>query len=57
MTVRDRVQRAKQTAVFGAKFGALAVGVAVTVAGLGLLWRLLHEAEDDALLALLAESE
>lgn len=55
MALRQRIERAKQLTVFGAKTGALVVGVAVTVGVLGLLWRMLHDAEDEALLAMFPE--
>ena len=55
MSLHERLERAKRLTVLGAKTGALVVGVAATVGVLGLMWTLLHEAEDEALLALLGE--
>lgn len=55
MTLHDRLERAKRAAAFGAKTGALAVGLAGTVALLGLLWVLLHDEERAWLEALAGE--
>lgn len=57
MTLHDRIERAKAVTVLGAKTGALVLGVAATLGVLAVLWRVLHEAEDEALLALLGDGE
>lgn len=43
MSLHERIERAKALAVLGAK----TLGVAGTVAALGILWVLLHEAESE----------
>lgn len=53
MTWHDRVERAKDTA----RLAGYLLGAAATVAALGFLWAALHDAEDEALLALFADLE
>lgn len=53
MTLRERIDRAKETA----RFAGQVIGVAGTIAVLGVLWCALHAAEDEELLALDADAE